>query len=57
MRPGYLLAGSFDEMIRVFDPQSKLELGILFEGSGSINIVKSATQHFLTGNDRGSISI
>lgn len=53
----FLLAGGFDEMIRIFHLKEKRELGAVLENLGSVNSIDSCKSHFLTGNDQGKVCI
>ena len=52
-----LISGGFDEMLRVYEIEKKLELGSLLENQGSINAIDSTATHVICGNDQGRVTI
>jgi WD40 repeat protein len=57
IQDNFLIAGGFDEMLRVYEIEKKLELGSLLESQGSINAIDSTPTHVICGNDQGKVTI
>lgn len=56
-RDGYLVAGGFDELLRVFNVKEHREVGSLLENMGSINCAEMLGGYIYTGNEQGNVCI
>jgi len=52
-----LVAGDYEEMLRIYNLEEKKEFGSLLEGMGAINALHSTNTHLLSANEEGRVVI